>query len=231
MINRLLNTTFHSVLQCTPSALVYGTHFTASRVLFKGSSPPAKRSLRDHYNRLLILQAKLLRQSELFQAKHSDEYVIHTAPVMASDIFAVGSLVLVTYPSRAPSKLHTRLRGPFKILDRYSDDTYSCQNFVNGHAMEFHVSQLRPYTLDMSPQAMTPLQVASKDHEEFAVDAILDHRVMPRGHIKKRSTLEFLVAWLGYSEDYHSWEPYANVKDLVALQDYVESTPELSYLV
>jgi hypothetical protein len=178
-----------------------------------------------------MIQAKLLRQSELFQAKHSDEYVLHTAPVSASDVFTTGSLVLVTYPSRAPSKLHTRLRGPFKILDRYDDDTYSCQNLVNGHALEFHVSQLRPFTLDISESALTPLEVASKDHEEFAVDAILDHRVKARGHIKKRSTLEFLVAWLGYSEDYHSWEPYSNVKDLVALQDYVEATPELAYLV
>jgi hypothetical protein len=102
---------------------------------------------------------------------------------------------------------------------------------VNGHALEFHISQLRPYTTDISPEALTPLEVASKDHEEFAVDAILDHRVKPRGHIKKRSTLEFLVAWIGYSEECNSWEPYAQVKDLAALQDYVESTPELAYLV
>ena len=85
--------------------------------------------------------------------------------------------------------------------------------------------------MDMNPTALTPLEVASRDNEEYAVDAILDHRVKPRGHIKKRSTLEFLVAWLGYSEEYHSWEPYANVKDLAALQDYVEDTPALAYLV
>jgi hypothetical protein len=54
---------------------------------------------------------------------------------------------------------------------------------------------------------------------------------MPTGHIKKRSTLEFLVAWLGYGDEYHSWEPYSNVRDLIALQDYVEATPELAYLV
>jgi hypothetical protein len=97
--------------------------------------------------------------------------------------------------------------------------------------LEFHVSQLRPYTLDISPTAITPLEVAARDNEEYVVDAILDHRVSDGGSIKKRSSLEFLVAWLGYSEDYHSWEPYAHVKDLIALQDYVEATPALAYLV
>jgi len=95
----------------------------------------------------------------------------------------------------------------------------------------FIFPELRPYTSDLNPSALTPLEVATRDHEEFAVDAILDHRVMPRGHIKKRSTLEFLVAWLGYGDEYHSWEPYSNVRDLIALQDYVEATPELAYLV
>ena len=231
LITRLLNTSFHSVLQCTPSAIVFGTHHSASRILFKGSTPPQKRSLREHYNKMLAMQSRLLKQSEIFQAKHSDDYVLKTAPVPTSDQFAIGSLVLVTYPSRAPSKLHPRLRGPFKILESFSDDVYMCQNFVNGHSLEFHISQLRPYTTDISPDALTPLEVASRDHEEFAVDSILDHRVKPRGHIKKRSTLEFLVAWLGYGEEYHSWEPYANVKDLTALQDYVEITTELAYLV
>jgi hypothetical protein len=197
----------------------------------KGSTPPAKKSLRDHYNKLLAIQTRLLRSSELYQAKHTDEYVAKVSPVAASDIFEVNSLVLVTYPTRAPSKLRPRLRGPFRILQRHADDTYSAQNFVNGHTMEFHISQLRPYTSDLNPSALTPLEVASRDHEEFAVDAILDHRVMPKGNIKKRSTLEFLVAWLGYGDEYHSWEPYSNVRDLIALQDYVEATPELAYLV
>ena len=231
IINRLLNTTYHSVLQCTPTAAVFGSHFTASRVLFPGSNPPKKADLRAHYNTMLQRQAILLRRSEIFQAQASDTYAAKVSPVTASDIFADQSLVLVTYPDRAPSKLHTRLRGPFRVLQRHPDDVYSCQNLVTGNAMEFHISQLRPYTTDTNPSALTPLEVASRDAEEFIVDAIIDHRVMPGGSIKKRSTLQFLVAWLGYGDEYHSWEPYANVRDLIALQDYVEATPSLAYLV
>jgi hypothetical protein len=43
--------------------------------------------------------------------------------------------------------------------------------------------------------------------------------------------LEFLVAWLGYGPEFYSWEPYSNLKDTIAMQDYVESTKELAYLV
>jgi hypothetical protein len=234
IITRLLNTTFHTVLQCTPSSVVYGSHFTAARELYHPKAEakqPELKSLRERYQRMIILQAKLLLQSEKFQAKHSDEYAQNAGPVKFSDRFAENSLVLVTYPERPPSKLHPRLRGPFKVMERHADDTYSCMNLVNGHALHFHISQLRPYTNDVSPDALTPIEVAARDQEEFMVDCILQHRVIPKGSIKKPHHLEFLVAWLGYEEEFNTWEPYSLVKDLQAMQDYVEATTELNYLI
>jgi hypothetical protein len=180
---------------------------------------------------MIILQAKLLLQSEKFQAQHSDEYAQKAGPVQFSDRFAENSLVLVTYPDRPPSKFHPRLRGPFKVMERHADDTYSCMNLVNGHALHFHISQLRPYTNDINPQALSPIEVAARDHEEFMVDCIIDHRVIHKGSIKKPSHLQFLVVWLGYEEEFNTWEPYANVKDLQALSDYVHTIPQLNYLI
>jgi hypothetical protein len=234
IITRLLNTTFHSVLQCTQSSVVYGTHFTAARELFSPKATteePKSKSLRERYQKMIILQAKLLLQSEKFQAQHSDEYAQKVGPVQFSDRFAENSLVLVTYPDRPPSKFHPRLRGPFKVMERHADDTYSCMNLVNGHALHFHISQLRPYTNDINPQALSPIEVAARDHEEFMVDCIIDHRVIHKGSIKKPSHLQFLVVWLGYEEEFNTWEPYANVKDLQALSDYVHTIPQLNYLI
>jgi hypothetical protein len=180
---------------------------------------------------MLRLQAKLLLQSELFQAKHSDLYAKEAGPVQISDRFQENSLVLVTYPNRPPTKFHTRLRGPFRILQRHFDDTYSCMNLVNGQALHFHISQLRPYTQDINPDALSPIDVAARDHEEYMVDCILDHRIIQGGSIKKSSSLEFLVAWLGYEEEFNSWEPYSELRELKAMQDYLESTKELNHLV
>jgi hypothetical protein len=231
LITRLLNTTYHSTLHSTPSALVWGRYFTESSTLFPGSDKPSSKSLRERYDKMLALQEKLLRQSQIFQAAHSDLYIEQTSPVAHSDIFAVDSLVLVTYPDRAPDKLKSRLRGPFRVMAHYEDDVYVCINLVNGQSLEFHVSQLRPYTNDINPTSLTPLQVAMRDKEEYIIDCLLDHRVIARGSINKRSHLEFLVAWLGYGPEFYSWEPYSNLKDTIAMQDYVESTKELAYLV
>jgi hypothetical protein len=52
------------------------------------------------------------------------------------------------------------------------------------------------------------------DDEEHGVEVILDHRTTEDG-------LEFLVKWVGYPEP--SWEPYDHVKDVVALDRYVQT--------
>jgi len=212
--------------------MVYGRYFTSAPTLFTGKSSPPSKISRDHYTKLIAMQSQLLQASQLFQSRTTDQYIIHTSPSPHSEIFLPNSLVLVTYPERPSSKLHARLRGPFKVMERFNDDTYSCINLVNGQALSFHISQLRPYTTDIGgPNALTPVEVAAKDYEEFMVSNILDHRVIPRGKISKRTHLEFLVSWLGYDDSANSWEPYANLKDLHALSDYVETVPELAYLV
>ncbi len=67
------------------------------------------------------------------------------------------------------------------------------------------------------------VQVAAVDHQEYIAEAIIAHRGSP----KKKSKMEFLVRWAGYSEEENTWEPYAGVKDLAALDAYLDSHPEL----
>jgi hypothetical protein len=43
------------------------------------------------------------------------------------------------------------------------------------------------------------LDVARRDHMEYFVEIILDMK----GDIKRRSSLEFLVKWLNYDENYN----------------------------
>jgi hypothetical protein len=100
-------------------------------------------------------------------------------------------------------------------MERHADDTYSCMNLINGQALHFHISQLRPYTNDISPDALTPIEVAARDQEEFMVDCILQHRVIPKGSIKKPHHLEFLVAWLGYEEEFNTCMVHARPLDLL----------------
>ena len=55
------------------------------------------------------------------------------------------------------------------------------------------------------------------DREEFLVESILKHR----GDSKRKTSLEFLVKWLGYSDEENTWEPYNNLKDNSVLHDYL----------
>ena len=231
IVQRLLNTTHHTVLQCTPSALLFGRNFTADRTLFKPiPDPPAKKALNKRYQEMIKLQSDLLIQSQRHQAEHTDAYLLHHSGPQISDVFPNGSLVLVTYPERPPTKFHTHLRGPFRVLD-HDEERYHCLNLVNGRALSFHISQLRPYTTDLNPKSLTPLQVAMKDNDEDIVDHIVDHRIIPGGSVKKRTTLEFRVRWFGYDENADTWEPYVNVRELAALDVYCQTVPELAYLL
>jgi Chromo (CHRromatin Organisation MOdifier) domain len=70
------------------------------------------------------------------------------------------------------------------------------------------------------------LKIAAADKDEFVVEAIVGHR----GTLTKRSSLEFRVRWQGYDESEDTWLPLREVKDLVALDQYITLNPELMNL-
>jgi hypothetical protein len=62
-----------------------------------------------------------------------------------------------------------------------------------------------------------PSDVARKDYLEFFIKTTLTHR----GNTKKLSTLEFKVKWLSYNESHNSWEPWANLQEILILHLYL----------
>ena len=75
--------------------------------------------------------------------------------------------------------------------------------------------------------SMSPFEVSSRDRQEYVIDYISSHD----GNAKKRSTLSFLVHWLGYEEDEATWEPFKNVRDNIAFEDYIKTVKELRHLL
>jgi hypothetical protein len=55
------------------------------------------------------------------------------------------------------------------------------------------------------------------DEEEFEIDRILEKKVAGKG--RHRKTL-YLVKWKGYPDSDNTWEPYINLKDTAALEQY-----------
>ena len=60
-------------------------------------------------------------------------------------------------------------------------------------------------------------RVSMVDKEEFLVEEIITHR----GDIKRKTSLEFLVRWQGYSEKDNTWEPWSKLKDNAVLHEYL----------
>ena len=88
-------------------------------------------------------------------------------------------------------------------------------DLLTGKEKVFHVSDMKPFVF--VPTVVDPLDIARRDHMEYFIDKILDHR----GNIKKRSTLEFHVSWLGYAQESNTWEPYQSLRNSEPLYTYL----------
>ena len=71
------------------------------------------------------------------------------------------------------------------------------------------------------------LALASHDKDEFIVEKVLWHRGDPR----RRANLEFLIRWKGYDESEDTWLKFRDVKDLAALDIYLEENKVLGELL
>jgi hypothetical protein len=102
-------------------------------------------------------------------------------------------------------------------------DMYEVMDLISNKIAQVHISRM--HLLVVPPDATKDdiLRLAGIDHQEYLVESIIGHR----GDIKRKKQLEFLIRWKGYDPSDDSWEPYASVKDLVALDEYSKLHPEL----
>jgi hypothetical protein len=101
-----------------------------------------------------------------------------------------------------------------------------CQDIATQTVSAYHRSRLKRFTRDHIP----PEDLANADHDLMLVDSIVEHI----GDPKRRSQLFFRIRWKGYDESYDTWLLHRYVKDLKALDDYVQreiaNCPDLKHL-
>ena len=76
---------------------------------------------------------------------------------------------------------------------------------------------MKPFLFD--PLRVEPLDADRHDYTEFYIENILEHR----GDLQRKTSLEFLVKWLGYADEHNSWTSYANLRDTGKLHEYLTS--------
>jgi len=117
-------------------------------------------------------------------------------------------------------KLFPRFIGPFTIKHKVNPVAYEL-HLPSPYKLHnaFHVSLLKPYR---SPPGTVrpPKPIVLDDATEFEVESILDHATVGKG---KKKEIWYQVKWLGYGDDYNTWEPASNLKNSpLILQEYWE---------
>ena len=177
-------------------------------------------SLSGWASKMLRTQEALLKKAELVQ-RTKDELHIANADPRRSE-FAIGSYVLVEYHKsilrKGPSnKFNTILRGPFKVL-RHVSSMYTMHDSNTKKELDAHISTLHPF--HFQPEYVDPIDVARRDVlTSFVVDAVLQHA----GDRTRRSTLDFLVSFLGYGEEHNLWLPYSEMRNNIKCHEYLRA--------
>lgn len=229
IVQRILNGSYTTSIKTYPARVIFGDNLPiAQPFIFRKDREEPFQPI-DHYIRKLndditviaeILNAKFKHDLKLRQdkmVKESDDKVV---------AFEENEFVLLTYPTKRPSKLSSLYRGPLKIVKKLREDMFEVLDLVSQKVLTVHIDRLRKFKKGgMNENEI--LHLASSDVNEFVVKEILDHRYKKNAR-KAKGNLEFLVSWEGYDPGDDSWVPYANVKDVQALDVYSETHPELN---
>jgi hypothetical protein len=223
LVQRIINAAVHSATGETPAHLLFAAGVNLDRGIFEHLpeiDANSIQSLSAYVQALVQTERMILDLSQEHQegvAAANMEARIHGPPTE----FPIGSYVMVRYPEtrmgrKAPTKLHMPLKGPFRVI-RISPDgnKYDVLNLVNHEEYRFPVNRLVKFIVDERNE--DPFEIAMRDHQEFEVERILDHR----GTVRERRNLRFLVKWANYPDDESTWEPYEALREVAALHDYL----------
>jgi hypothetical protein len=220
LVSRILNSTVHESIGCNPAALLYGNSINLDRGIFLplGAIETEAKPLNEWAANMLDTQSRLLALANNRQRDIDNKHISERDNGQQTE-FKVNSLVLVAYPDgplgrRPPTKLHTNLRGPFRVISSIGN-TYTLYDFVSDKEITVNIKALRQY--HSTRQSLDDRSVALKDKGEFIVESIVAHT----GDEKRKSLLDFKVRWLGYTADDDEWLPWSSLRNNPKLHDYL----------
>ena len=217
-VMRIINSNHSDRLKISSSQLLFGNFINLDRGMFRpiDEVPPSTKSMSKYMSTLLKTQDSLRKAAAKELLRTDLLHMTHKKQLQHTDYLS-GSYVLVHYRTgQPPSRLHTFWRGPMRVISG-SNSRFILYDLISHVEKEYHVSDIRPFLFD--PLRTDPLDVARHDYMEFFVESILEHR----GDIQRKTSLEFLVKWLGYSDEHNSWNSYANLRDTDKLHEYLTS--------
>ena len=157
---------------------------------------------------------------------HSDIPVVEFQPGDLVYLITKGLII----KQQRNHKLRDRQLGPFKVIRKVGNRSYAIA-LTKGHKLHnvFHVDKLRPATssrpLRQGLSVTDEITADATDEEEFEVAAITDVKIS--AFPKRRGPQ--LLFWTVWKTEEPSWEPYGNVYDVAALDDFFASQRWLQF--
>ena len=215
-VMRIINSNHSDRLKISSAQLLFGNCVNLDRGMFRpiDEIPPLKKSMSTYMSNLLKTQESLRKAASKELLRTDLLHMTHKKQLQHTD-FLPGTYVLVHYRTgNPPTRLHTFWRGPMRVISG-SNSRFLLYDLISHVEKEYHVSDMKLFLFD--PLRVDPLDVARHDYMEFFVETILEYR----GDLQRKTSLEFLVKWLGYSDEHNSWTSYANLRDTEKLHEYL----------
>jgi hypothetical protein len=133
-VQRALNRTPNSKTKKSPSELMFGGRVDLDRELFDGDDFPNRTPVKvgGYVQALMEAQEGVLRAAMEHQARRLAK-VMEGRQLTSQLAYMPGEWVIVRLPEDQPSgKLQPRWAGPFRVLERTSDSTYTVMDTTKG---------------------------------------------------------------------------------------------------
>jgi hypothetical protein len=223
LINRILNTTYDRSIGTYPSKIIFGDMLKTALPYIIPIKDPTNVPTHQYLQDLKKAQLQLIEASQKYIQKQKENRESKYSQIYPESKYDLGEYVLVKHPNKPASKLNAVYRGPMVILDNPHPDIYTVADLITNKQYSMHVTRLVKFHVAATLTPDDIIALAASDVNEQVVQAILDHR----GNPKKKSSLEFLIRWEGQDSTEDTWETYANIKDVQALDEYSRQHPEL----
>jgi hypothetical protein len=207
LVQRIINAQVHRSIGVSPNQIIFGNTIDNDRGL---SAPfnevtPSTKTYQQLSADLLLAQADYLQAAQVSQWELDEFHIAQRIGDNETTEFPINSYVLVHYEGEGhlpPSKLHTKLKGPMRVVS-HNGNVYTLENLNTNKLEDYYVKLLRPFYYD--PLFVEPRKVAQHDDDYHDIEQVLSHRFKDPNK-KERKTMSLLIKWSDASQpSWHEW--------------------------
>jgi hypothetical protein len=192
-VKRIMNSQVHSSIGVSPSQIIFGNSVNLDTNILVPPETPVRgtnSTYNEYIDKMLTYQSYIIDLAQK-QQEQTDSFHIAKRQSEILTEFPINSYVLCEYEVKKPSKFHTNLHGPYRVVNITKNGTvYTVQHLVTNKFYDYHIKFLREFHYDKN---IDPVEVAKHDDEFDDIVLVLDHKF--KNSKKRARDLQFQVIW------------------------------------